>query len=273
MPKLSYKTGLPKLLGGKIYKTGQTRGAENDEIYQNRVGRNSVALIPLQQWESAKLNLREECFDNGFIVFAYPEEFFNDAGERNNSIPDELQLGVNLLIYYRRRESWNRFPPTRYGFSHATSRKAPLGGEYIARVADTTSDSDSKIFEGYTSADTGGKGAGIRFFEYASPNDLLRTRYQLSYLAWHSEDIVDVCESHGCENIEESKQHVIDYCQENGLADIETFEQNRMIVDNKTVCPLCLKPMNATDFVSRLGQAEGREVLDLTVTRANLFHI
>ena len=28
---------LPKLLTRKLYKTGQTRGADDDEIYQNRV--------------------------------------------------------------------------------------------------------------------------------------------------------------------------------------------------------------------------------------------
>ena len=36
---------LPQLLGRKIYKTGQTRGADDDVIFQNRVGRNSTVLI------------------------------------------------------------------------------------------------------------------------------------------------------------------------------------------------------------------------------------
>ena len=37
---------IPALLDRKIYKTGQTRGADDDVIYQNRVGRNSTVLIP-----------------------------------------------------------------------------------------------------------------------------------------------------------------------------------------------------------------------------------
>jgi hypothetical protein len=37
---------LPSLLDRKIYKTGQTRGASDDEIFQNRVERNSTVLIP-----------------------------------------------------------------------------------------------------------------------------------------------------------------------------------------------------------------------------------
>lgn len=38
---------LPQLLDRKIYKTGQTRGADDDVIFQNRVGRNSTVLIRL----------------------------------------------------------------------------------------------------------------------------------------------------------------------------------------------------------------------------------
>jgi hypothetical protein len=273
MPKLSYRTGLPKLLGGKIYKTGQTRGAENDEIFQNRVGRNSVVLIPLSQWLTARSNLRQENYENGFIIFCSPEEYFDENILRSEEIPDDLVLGVNLLIYYRRRESWTTYNPLALGLVHARSRTNPLGGQYIARVADTTSATDTQIFEGYISKETGGKGAGIRFFEYASPTDLLRTRYQLSYLAWHSEGILDVCLSHDCKLVNESRDHVIKYCHDNGLASIDQLEQARIIRNNKTVCPLCLEPMKAEDFVSKLGQAEGREVLDLTVTRANLFHI
>jgi hypothetical protein len=37
---------LPSLLERKIYKTGQTRGADDGVIYQNRVSRNSTLLIP-----------------------------------------------------------------------------------------------------------------------------------------------------------------------------------------------------------------------------------
>ena len=39
---------LPRLIESKIYKTGQTRGADDDVIYQNRVNRNSTVLIPYQ---------------------------------------------------------------------------------------------------------------------------------------------------------------------------------------------------------------------------------
>ena len=43
--------------------------------------------------------------------------------------------------------------------------------------------------------------------------------------------------------------------------------------DKKTICPLCLRPLSANGFFSRLEQAVGRVVPDLTVTEINLFHI
>ena len=42
---------LPQLLDRKIYKTGQTRGADDDVIYQNRVSRGSTVLIPYHLWD------------------------------------------------------------------------------------------------------------------------------------------------------------------------------------------------------------------------------
>lgn len=273
MPRLSSQTGLPQIVARKIYKTGQTRGAENDEIFQNRVGRNSTALIPLSQWNTVKGNFPDGSFEKGYIVYAHPSEYFDENLERRTEIDPDLQLGTNLLLHYRLRPEWIRYNPARLGLEFAKSRTEPLRGQYIARVPDTTSENDTQIFEGYTGAMSGGKGAGIRFFEYASSRTLERTRYQLSYLVWHSDGILEICRENGCQYIDESRQHVIDYCNANGLADIARLEQIRVIENGRTICPLCLEPMKAEEFSSRLGQAEGRETVDLTVTRANLFHI
>ena len=54
-PKVAKIPALPKLIKDKIYKTGQTRGADDDVIYQNRVGRNSTVLIPYSMWERCRM--------------------------------------------------------------------------------------------------------------------------------------------------------------------------------------------------------------------------
>ena len=70
MPRRS-KPGLPKLpqlLEQKLSKTGQTRGADDDVIFQNRVSRSNTVLIPFHQWqESPALRDMSDQFECGYI--------------------------------------------------------------------------------------------------------------------------------------------------------------------------------------------------------------
>ena len=61
---------------------------------------------------------------------------------------------------------------------------------------------------------------------------------------------------------------------EKGVDDTKRLQKER-IIDNEghTICPLCLEKMSALNFASKMVQAEGREVPDLTVTDTSLFHI
>ena len=81
------KPKLPKLLSRKIYKTGQTRGADDDVIFQNRVGRNSTVLIPYQYTIPIVYPEGENSFEKGFIVLITPETYFGDQ-DIHNSLKD-----------------------------------------------------------------------------------------------------------------------------------------------------------------------------------------
>jgi hypothetical protein len=121
---------------------------------------------------------------------------------------------------------------------------------------------------------TGGQGAGIRLYEYASGKDIEATKYQLSFLAWRTEGIFEMAKGEGIENPEEIKKRIDKKRYDLGLADLPLLQKNRIV--NKagnTVCPLCLEPIQAGELASRAEQAEGRSVPDLTVTTANLFHV
>jgi len=271
--KLSYKLGLPVVIAKKVEKTCYTRGAEKDTVYQNRVSRCSTVLIPVSSWKVGVIP--PEGFQKGYIVLANPEEYFS----RRPPIPDPdlpkgLELGHNLLVLYETRYNWLQYNPSHYGWKPASSRTAPLGGQYIARVPDTTSSKDSQIRHGYIDKDTGGQGAGIRVYEYASSEEIEATKYQLSFLAWRTEGIMDMAREEGILNPEECKQRIDEKCAEMGLTDLKLLQENRILnKQGHTVCPLCLKPIFATELASRVEQAEGRNVPDLTVTTANLFHV
>lgn len=266
---------LPQLLKTKIYKTGQTRGADNDVIYQNRVSRSSTVLIPYDLWESVSpLPVGETNFENDLIALIQPKTYFKNASIERELSDKGLALGKNALVFYQLREDWDNFAPRDKGWSPANSRKNPLGGEYVARIAATTAEGGERINEGYTS--TGCKGAGIRLFEYAPPEEIKMCRVQLEALFWMCYNSIEAVSGIGMSESDANKCK--DYClaeaKKKDLLDFDKLSRERMINSEQvTICPLCLEPLNALGFLSRLAQAEGREVHDLTVTEINLFHI
>jgi hypothetical protein len=264
---------LPSLLDRKIYKTGQTRGADDDEIYQNRVGRNSTILIPYSQFPKF-LNdtIYRMDYENGYIVLLTPSEYFeNPSGLQKSS----LTLGENALLFYETREQWNVYNPLEQGMTPANSRKAPLGGAFIARIPATTAiENGGKITYGFT--ETKSKGAGIRAYEYAPSGVIAQTRLQLEAVYWHCKDALTIVSDYGMEesDVAERKSNVIENAQAQGLLNYDELIQARILNKHRnTICPLCLEELSGRGFFTRLEQAEGREVVDLTVTSLNLFHI
>lgn len=259
---------LPCLLAQKISKTGQTRGADDDEIFQNRVNRNSTVLIPYKEWHPEYATMG---FEKGYIVLIPPQfidqqDALHDAG---------IELGTNAVLFYETRKEWSEFNPRDRGLMPALKRTAPLGGQYVARVPATTAHEDNqKINIGFTEKEL--KGAGIRFYEYADKKTIEATRLQLEAIFWHCEDAVNAAMEAGMSrlNIERRKNTILDLCKSNDLLNYELLRKKRILdAHNYTVCPLCLERLQGRGFMTRLSQMQGREVPDLTVTEVSLFHI
>lgn len=267
---------LPSLLNRKIYKTGQTRGADDDVIFQNRVGRNSTVLIPYPIWikNFTKL-IQRDLFENGYIVLISPREYFESSNIDSDLKKHQLSIGINALLFYESREQWNLYNPEKNNWESAQKRRAPLGGQYVARLPATTAAiNGEKIIRGYTTTAT--KGAGIRLYEYASSQTIKDSRDQLEALFWFCRDAEEVAVENGMTlaNIKIRKEAILEICKEKGLLELSKLIESRIInKNNKTICPLCLGELSGKGFFNRLSQAEGRVVLDLTVTEINLFHI
>jgi hypothetical protein len=265
---------LPQLLDRKIYKTGQTRGADDDVIFQNRVGRNSTVLIPYGLWALYR-QTAPQTYENGFIVLIPPNDYFGTPNMPVNLAAQGLMLGVNALVFYETREHWAARNPDALGWIPATQRTNLLGGQYVARVPATTAAANGeKINRGFTS--TSMKGAGIRVYEYASTTMIDHCRQQLEALFWkcRDADAVAAANQMGVAHAAARKAANIAKCQQHGLLDIPQLTQARMLnAAGYTICPLCLEELSGQGFFNRMKQAEGREVPDLTVTQLNLFHI
>jgi hypothetical protein len=272
MATRSRTPSLPDLLKKKIYKTGQTRGADDDVIFQNRVGRNSTALIPYRHLSSCGPGTQ---YENGFIVLISPSDYFDNPVIDLHLAQQGLQLGKNALVFYDTRKSWDLYNPDELGWKPASSRTDPLGGNYVARVSATTANENSeKINRGFTN--TFLKGAGIRVYEYASTQIIDDCRHQLEALFWLCKDSKNVAIANGMtENAaNERKTKNLDDCQSKSLLDLKKLTDARMLnLQGNTICPLCLEELSGQGFFNRMAQAEGREVPDLTATQLNLFHI
>lgn len=275
MPKMK-EPKLPQLLNRKIYKSGQTRGADDDEIYQNRVGRTSTVLIPFQFWDrSIRTLVKQHFFEAGYIVLIKPEDYFSISNPSEKLKRLGLILGENALVFYETRAQWNDNNPEKKGWEYANCRKPPLGGKYIARVPATTAANDGgKIIRGFS--ETSKKGAGIRLYEYATSEVVKNCRLQLEAQYWLCYDSVEAAKHFGM-SIDEASQRkelILAEATQNGLLDYKELQCARILnSNNKTICPLCLEQISGFGFYSRLAQAEGREVPDLTITEINLFHI
>ena len=275
MTRIPKPPKLPALLDRKIYKTGQTRGADDDVIFQNRVSRTSTVLIPYNLWDSVAIPPREETvFENGFIALIPPSSYFGMKDPDAELTKYGLVLGGNALVFYETRSDWMRYP-IKTGWRPASKRCAPLGGKYVARIAGTTAHTQGeRINKGYTT--TGNKGAGIRLFEYASSETIRLCRFQLEALYWYCYDSVEMAVKFGMtqDDAIKRKSSCLQMAQESGLLDEKMLTKQRLIdKSGGAVCPLCLEQLSGHGFFSRLAQAEGREVHDLTVTEVNLFHI
>ncbi|MBZ5971896.1 restriction endonuclease (plasmid) [Leuconostoc gasicomitatum] len=271
---------LPQLLDRKIYKTGQTRGADDSQIYQNRVGRNSVVLIPYREWlmhEEIPTKALNNEFEKGYVVLIDPADYFS-----HDDIDSRLILGRNMLVFYQLRSDWENNNPVQYGWQEPIIRAENpiinLGGQYVARIAATTAidgTRSAKIYKGYTGG-SAGKGAGIRLYEYADTETIKSVRVQLEFIFWKTRDAGEVMRAAGMTDLDIQKRREWNSTAaiSQNLVDELKFQEARIINEHGiTTCPLCLEEISASGFITRMAQAEGREVHDLTITENNLFHI
>lgn len=267
---------LPTLLERKIYKTGQTRGADDDVIYQNRVSRGSTVLIPYACWHLCSVPPSgEAAYQKGFIVLLSPSEYFNDPKITANLTAKGLAIGTNALVFYETRQDWIANTPDALNWTPGRKRTSPLGGQYVARIPATTAATNAgKIVRGFNV--TKMKGAGIRVYEYASTDTIKECRLQLEALFWLCCDSDKVAVSNGmtAEEVATRKAAILKESRELGLLEISQLTEACSLNSREnTICPLCREELSGQEFFNRMEQAEGRIVPDLTVTQVNLFHI
>ncbi len=93
-----------------MYKTGQTRGADDDDIFQNRVARTSTVLIRHSHWGQCRPT-QDHTYERGYIVLVEPSWYFEQDDADADLAEQGLALGTNALLFYQRRSDWQQYPP------------------------------------------------------------------------------------------------------------------------------------------------------------------
>ena len=269
---------LPEFLHQKLTKTGYTRGASPRTLFQNRVTRNNTVLIRHDQWDACK-PLPTRPYENGYLVLVNPAWYYGDSNAHNVLERQGLELGLNSILVYEKREDWETHgPPKRLldgtPQSVAKNRVSPLDGNYVARVHSTTSQDTEPVVHGFNT--TKSRGVGIRVYEYASQEQIEVCKIQLEALMWLCHDSSKIAVKAGMKaaDVEVRKESILERGRSKNLLDMSRLRSLRILnEDGYSCCPLCLESLNMEMFLTRQAQAMGRETYDLTVTEISLFHI
>ena len=273
MPKRLPK--LPTLLQSKIYKTGQTRSANDDVVFQNRANRNGTVLIPFESIHLFDISVfTSNRFESGFIVLISPEEYYTNPDALALMKARKLKLGVNTILFYETRAQWNEFNLYKNKLLIAEKRTSPIDGHFVARILSSNSKDEEKIILGFNTSNC--KGAGIRVAEYASLLTIKASHLQLEYLFWLCYNSKEVALDAGMteSEIENRIDAISTACNNQKLSDTDRLYKTRIIDNAKnTICPLCLKKLSAEAFLLNFFESSERSDINKDISPINLFHI
>lgn len=265
---------LPPLLQSKIYKTGQTRSANDDVIFQNRANRNGTVLIPMESIRLFDISIfTTNKFESGFIVVINPEEYYTNPDIALLMRARKLKLGINAILLYETRAQWNEFNPYRNKLKVAEKRTSPIDGHFVARIP-STSRNEEKIVLGFNTSSC--KGAGIRVSEYASLLTIKSSHLQLEYLFWLCHNSKEIALGAGMTDseVENRIAAITTACNNQKLSNIDRLYKARIIDSAKnTICPLCLKKLSAETFLINFFESTEKSDINKEISPINLFYI
>jgi len=300
--RLTYYSGFPYTLKKKLTKTRE--GRQSDPLYKRRNRRSYRVLMQYVTWKRLKEEDLLDRYKEGYVVVLKPNEYFNEYGNKKDGLHDDLKIGENAIIYYKRMSDLKKYEPKdEWNEVLETSTKGPGGweGHYAINILNAKPQKKTAITKsGSSTVEKKGKkqaGLGNYDYDYASEKTMENVCYQLAFLIWklpnikdHLLDLAqDETESYKKRKVELKrmkekgyeayldicKNHVMEYCEENNLDNSDKLEEIGAYKKDgdRPCCPLCLEELRCEDFFKRIEQDEGRQIHNSTITNISLFHI
>lgn len=320
--KINLTTVFPRQLRKKIDKTVEARTGKG--IYKRRNNRNYRVVMHYSTYKKIIAENPDflNKYENGYAVRISPEEYF----ENNGVLAEGLELGKNAFVYYKTIDSKRAYEPLPHWTEvielYTSNQEKPTGaqewvGEYalfinnakpplvstICKTNNSLSKEEIKRLKEQYRLEKVPSQAGLGNFDYdyATKEETLKIKYQLSYLMLNvkgmDEYLYELCKNDVVERkyefpsdayiaaaagkdafvnlYQETLRFIEVFCNEHGLLDLQKLEDIRAWDNNmhEPVCPLCLETLSPEDFLEVESQAYGREEEDNTRSKIALMHI
>lgn len=246
--------------------------------YQNHVNRNSKVIIPYEKLSEVNL----DNYKDGYVIRLFPSQYFTGKYTVNSVFIDNstVIVGDNAFVLYRTYEDYETLPPLpdwkirsilkynkktqKYDISSNDRRGDIIDcGHYLLRISNSGTNKKQKLFKG--------PAQGIFAPEYADANTNFLCQAVLAWL---------IIKTENSPYNENDFEHLKAILQKHNLLDSPHYENNYIMHNGKTTCPLCQRIImhNELNELISFDDEEGltnstEQVGSTRSTKVNLFHM
>ncbi|MCI8489443.1 MAG: restriction endonuclease [Lachnospiraceae bacterium] len=246
--------------------------------YQNHVNRNSKVIIPYEKL--SEVNLKN--YKDGYVIRLFPSQYFSGMYTVNKEFVDNpaVIVGDNAFILYRTYEDYELLPPLpdweirsifRYNkktkeydiFSEDRRGDITDRGHYLLRISNSGTNKKNNLFAG--------PAQGIFAPEYADANTNFLCQAVLAWL---------IIKTENSPYNEDDFGYLKAILQKHNLFDSPHFENNYILHNGKTTCPLCQRVIMYHELNELISFDDEEGLINSTEqagstrsTKVNLFHM
>ncbi len=246
--------------------------------YQNHVNRNSKVIIPYEKLSEVNL----DNYKDGYVIRLFPSQYFTAKHTVHKDFVEnsDVVVGENAFILYRTYEDYESLPPLpewkirsilkynkqtkKYDISSSDRRGDIIDcGHYLLRISNSGTNKKQNKSEG--------PAQGIFAPEYADANTNFLCQAVLAWL---------IIKTENSPYNEADFEYLKAILQKHHLLDSPHYENQYILHDGKTTCPLCQRVIKHNElnelisFDDEEGLTNSTEQVGSTrSTKVNLFHM
>lgn len=207
-------SGLPRQMSTRFSHMNSDSG--EGDLFKRRNSRDQRVLIQLPIFKKLLESNDFDKYEKGYIVYLKPDEYFDENGERKTSLPEEIEIGVNSIIFFEfnhqmfdkyyekiiqnnwkqviehstKKDDWSGHfavnitqTPQKKSFVVRTGTDNPQDSTFSWMPEEVINEALNNPFESdLLPGSMGGKGLGIPDYDYAPKSTFNDIKLQMAFL-------------------------------------------------------------------------------------------